>query len=303
MNVSIIIPTLNSPWLDQILTRLERQITTLDQVEVLVIGLDAAGVTGRFDWVTLINTGQKMAPAAVRNLGIRRARGEILCFLDDDCLPEPDWLAKLLAPFSQGAAVVGGSVTFPQDDYWTGCDSLAHFPDVLAETPSGPRDYLPSLNFSATRRVFRQVGAFDERFPHPAGEDTELTVRMRQAGFPLWFAAEAAVFHTARRSGLKQAWRRAWRFGEAVGVNPRMQSLLHRSPVFRQWLVIYLLAGPRALLATLRIFRHYPALQKYRRFGPGIFVSKLAWQLGAATALRQAHQRQPESTITTTRRD
>jgi GT2 family glycosyltransferase len=267
-------------------------------VEVLVIGLDAKGVSAAFDWVQFIDTRQKTAPATVRNLGIRAARGEILCFLDDDCLPAPGWLANILAAFERGSMVVGGGITFPLDSYWTGCDSLAHFPDVLAETPSGRRDYLPSLNFSARRSVFEHVGDFDEQFPHPAGEDTELTVRMRQAGYALWFAAEASVFHTARRSDLRQAWQRAWRFGQAVAVTPRMRDLLHPAPLFQHWLMIYLTAGPRALLATIKIFRQYPSLLKYWRFMPGVFFSKLAWQLGVASAFRQLHPQQTESTPT-----
>jgi len=289
--ISIIIPTVNSPWIDQVLVSLSQQTYSLAGVEVLVIGLDEPGRLQAFERVKFIDTKQKIRPARVRNLGIQQASGDILCFLDDDCIPEPDWLARLLEPYASSVDIVGGSMTFPRDSYWTLCDSLANFADILVEVPSGWRDYLPSLNFSARRTVFDAVGLFDEEFPFPAGEDTELTQRMRQAGYRLWFAADALVYHAAyRQSGLVN-WRRAWQFGQSVAVNPALCELLHPSSFFQHWLVMFISAWPRALIATGKIFQQYPSLLKYWRSIPGVTMSKFAWQLGAATALQQSYSR------------
>jgi glycosyltransferase involved in cell wall biosynthesis len=52
------------------------------------------------------NTG----PAGARNRGVTEARGEFIAFTDDDCLPTPMWLEKLVSMLSEKpAALVGGS--------------------------------------------------------------------------------------------------------------------------------------------------------------------------------------------------
>ena len=290
IHTTVVIPTIHPPWLDQVLEALRRQRYDLDGTEVLVVGPEKDPPPGhQDDMIHFISTGPVAPPAVARNRGLRQARGEIVCFLDDDCFPEPDWLARLTAPYADpGVHVVGGSFFFPEDDYWTLCDSLAHFAPWLAGVPSGPRQHLPTLNFSARRSVFDRVGEFDEHFPLPAGEDTELTLRMRAHGYTLWLAADALVFHAARRKGLRDIWRRAGNFGRAVGINPLLHELLHPSPLFRHWLVLYTTALPRAALATARIYRDYPALRRHWRAVPGVLAAKVAWMLGVARALRKA---------------
>ena len=294
--VSIIIPTVNSAWLPEILAALRAQTYNLAQVEVLVIGLDEAGVGQACEWAKFIDTREKIWPAAARNLGIQQAAGDFLIFLDDDCVPSSIWLERMLDPYDRGIKVIGGGVRFPTDDYWTVCDSIAYFADVLAENTAGWRDYLPSLNFSAHRTVFEAIGLFDEHLR--LGEDTELTLRLRQAGYQLWFAPDASVLHAPYRTSGRQIWQRAWATGKSITLNPRLYELLHPAPLFQHWLMIYLTAGPRALLATIKIFRQYPSLLKYWRFMPGVFLSKLAWQWGVASAFRQLHPQQTESTPT-----
>lgn len=291
--ISIIIPTVNSLWLEQILALALQQIDYFEQpeiIEVIVVGLDEAGVAKRKSGVKFIDTGQKIRPAAARNLGIQQAKGDILCFLDDDCLPAANWLVNLLAPYQQGQRVVGGSITFPTDDYWTVVDSLAHFANVLAETDFGERRHLPSLNFSLHRSVIEKVGLFDEDFPFPAGEDTEFTLRIRKAGFTLWFAADAVVHHSARRESAVGLWRRAWNFGQSVAVNPEMQSLLHPSSFFRHWFIVQLTAMPRAWLSAHKIFKEYPALSKYKQSFWGLLWAKIAWLLSVSVALRHMNR-------------
>jgi len=285
--ISIIIPTVNSPWLDQVLTQLKKQLDDLGlAAEVIVAGLDQARVAAAKPWVTFLDTQEIVWPATARNLALKQAQGDILCFLDDDCIPQPNWLRNLLSPHQQGRPVVGGSVLFARPNYWTGCDTLAFFAPVLADVASGWRDYLPSLNLSLQRQVFEAVGGFDERFR--VGEDTQLSLRIRQAGYQLWFAAEAPVLHTAYRRNGRELWQRAWAAGQIVALDQRMQALLHPAPIFRHWLGITLTAIPRAMIATYRIFQHHPSLLQYWPFAVGVGLNKLAWQLGAAAALRRA---------------
>ncbi|HEY3475062.1 MAG TPA: glycosyltransferase, partial [Anaerolineales bacterium] len=56
---------------------------------------------------------QTQGPAAARNVGWQMARGEIIAFTDDDCLPEANWLQEGMAALSDGLAGVSGQIIVP----------------------------------------------------------------------------------------------------------------------------------------------------------------------------------------------
>ncbi len=57
-------------------------------------------MTARYPWVRLISQANA-GPASARNRGAREARGRILLFTDDDCVPMPNWLDAMLACFKR----------------------------------------------------------------------------------------------------------------------------------------------------------------------------------------------------------
>ncbi|MGB5057754.1 MAG: glycosyltransferase, partial [Candidatus Promineifilaceae bacterium] len=95
--VSIIIPSLNSPLIDQVVAALVGQAQAEVIREIVVVGKDEAGLLLVGGRVRLVDTGQPVPPGTARNLGIRAATADLLIFLDSDCLPQPGWLAAHLA--------------------------------------------------------------------------------------------------------------------------------------------------------------------------------------------------------------
>ena len=111
--VSVIIPNLNSPLIANTLRAIRAQTFIPSACEVLVVGLDEPGLVQCDDMVQLISSKGPAIPAADRNLGIAKSRGEILCFTDADCVPDPDWLAQILSWFQdERIDVVGGGVKY-----------------------------------------------------------------------------------------------------------------------------------------------------------------------------------------------
>ena len=111
MFVSIIIPTFNgASRIGHCLNALLPQTIGRD-VEILVIDDGStdnlAEVIPRFDRAAVrIITQMHAGPAAARNRGAAEAKGQIILFTDDDCVPMPDWLNAMTRPF-EDAAVVG----------------------------------------------------------------------------------------------------------------------------------------------------------------------------------------------------
>ena len=290
--ISVIIPNLNSPVIDQTLAALRRQIPAPAGTgyEVLVVGMDEPGLVQEDERVRFIRTPQPTPPAGARNLGIQAAQGDLLCFTDADCIPAPDWLARLTAPFADpGVAVAGGSVAFTADDYWTLCDNVSWFYELLPTSRPGIRLLLPSLNLCVRRQVVARVGLFNESYPRPAGEDAEWTTRMRQAGYDLHFVPAAVVLHQPGRADWRALLRHAHTYGRySVKIRPDMVDFL-ATPIYLRhgWLTL-LLAPPICLYATLRMYLRQPAMRRYWPAAPGVFLSKVAWCVGLAqTALHQ----------------
>jgi GT2 family glycosyltransferase len=130
-------------------------------------------------------------PAAARNAGWRAARGAAVAFTDDDCVPDPGWLAAGVAEFEAdpGLAAVTGRVVVP--------------------LPPAPTDYerdaaglegaeFVTANCFCRRDVLAAVGGFDERFTAAWREDSDLHFTLLERGGRLARVPKAVVVHPVR---------------------------------------------------------------------------------------------------------
>lgn len=132
--------------------------------------------------------------SAARNQGLRMANGEWVAFLDADCLPRPDWLARLHAGLvRENAAGCGGTILQSHDQ-------RAH-DDRL----SGTRAVLPCAglgNVLFRRAVLDEIGGFDERLVNYA-EEADLCWRICLKGHRIAFAPDAIVEHQTHKTTRK----------------------------------------------------------------------------------------------------
>ncbi len=291
--ISVIVPNLNSPLIDRTIEALRAQTVDPHRVEILVVGLDELGLVQTDERVRLISDGGRASAASNRNRGMAAAEGDIFCFTDADCIPAPDWLERITAPYvDEWVSVVGGGVSFEQGNYWSLCDNLSWFYQFLSSSPLGLRPHLPSLNLSIRREVFEDVGGMSDAYPVAAGEDTEWTERMAQARYALHFVPDAFVTHIDRRTSLTALWQHGYSYGQyspKIGY-PGGQPPAHApAPALTErllpqhWWLMLLLSPLFASLATLRVLRSHSIWQA----APGIWLSKLAWCFGAAHTLRR----------------
>jgi glycosyltransferase involved in cell wall biosynthesis len=128
-------------------------------------------------------------PAAARNVGWRAARGAIIAFTDDDCIPLPNWLAAGLAALAPNVTAVWGQLIMPlpprPTDYQRDAAGLAHAPFVTA-------------NCFIRRSALVAVGGFDERFTAAWREDSDLYFSLLRANARVDQAPGAIVVHPIR---------------------------------------------------------------------------------------------------------
>lgn len=153
-------------------------------------------------------------PAAARNAGARAARGDVICFTDDDCEPVPDW-ARLLAAAAGGGAAAGRTV-FPTAAPAPVRASQAITNRLLTaslDPITGLAGFAPSCNLAIARGAFDRV-PFDERYPQPGGEDRDWSARATTE-LTLRYEPRAVVVHR-QRLDLGSFLRQQYRYGRGA---------------------------------------------------------------------------------------
>ncbi len=157
-------------------------------VEVMVVDDastdDSAAVAARFP-VELVRLRDNVGPAAARNRGAARARGDVLFFVDSDVAVAPGTLARVTALFAAQPDVAAAFGSYDASPAAPGVVSryknlLHHF----VHQHGAERASTFWAGCGAIRRaVFEEIGGFDAgRFRRPSIEDIELGYRLRRAG-------------------------------------------------------------------------------------------------------------------------
>lgn len=198
--VSIVIPTFNgASRIGHCLHTLTSQ-TAQREIEILVVDDgstdDIAAVVACYPQARLISQ-QNAGPATARNRGAREARGRIILFTDDDCVPMPNWLEAMLVPFAD-VDVVGVKGVYRTRQ----TTLMARFVQVEYEDKYRLMRNLATIDFIDTysaaflRERFLEMNGYDTSFPVACAEDIELSYRMSARGWKMKFTPAAIVFHT-----------------------------------------------------------------------------------------------------------
>ncbi|MFC5480064.1 glycosyltransferase family 2 protein [Massilia suwonensis] len=149
-----------------------------------------------------------------RNIGICMARGDIVAFIDDDAIPEPEWLEQLAQAYDDPAVGAAGGLVFDQTGYayqyeYSSATRLANAnwrltrpADHLAYPGAFEFPYLQGTNTSFRRSALLEVGGFDEEIEYYLDE-TELCCRLVDAGYLIRQLPNAYVHHKFAPSNIR----------------------------------------------------------------------------------------------------
>jgi hypothetical protein len=162
----------------------------------------AERATGAPEELIVVDSPQNLGPAAARNRGARRARGDVIVFVDADVEVHDDAFQRIRTAFDgdPGLAAIFGSY-----DDAPGADGIvSDFRNLLHHhvhhQGAGVATTFWAGLGAIRREVFLDLGGFDEeRFPRPAVEDIELGMRLYERG-------ERAVLDPAIRGKHLKRW-------------------------------------------------------------------------------------------------
>ena len=185
----IVIPTVGRPSLLTLLQAVDRGAGPLpgavfvvnDRQDPTAVPADLSLLSDAFAArVQFLSSGRR-GPAAARNVGWRASGAEWVAFLDDDVVPTPTWKRDLevdLTGLPAGVAGSQGNITVPLPADRRPTDWERN----VASLESGK---WITADMAYRRQVLEEVGGFDERFIRAYREDSDLALRVRQAGYAL----------------------------------------------------------------------------------------------------------------------
>lgn len=217
--ISVIVPVRDDlTVLRRSLPRIVAAVESYSNAELIVV--DNGSEDGTYEWLINNYTDSvvtlKLPDAsvgAVRNHGARRARGDVLCFVDADCLVEPDHLTNVYQALKEtSAAAVGSRYLLPSDPTWV--ESTWH--QLHRRGRKERVSFLSAGNIAIKADVFREIGGFDDHLV--TGEDAELCHRLIDQGHAICHHPIIEVIHLGNPKTVtgffrKQRWYALGMFG------------------------------------------------------------------------------------------
>lgn len=221
-SVSVVVPIYNrADFVPLCLPPLLQQTYPLDRYEIILVDDGSTDDTvARAENLTLSWNGsfriiQKSngGPASARNAGYQAAQGELIAFLDSDCVASSNWIEVLVKAFTTsqtagvGAPVVAGDATNWVARYLDAIDFYRH------RVRGGQVDYLVTGNVAFRRDALDHVGGFTAE-TNVWVEDVELSHRLKRSGYKLTVISDGAVKHYGTPSSIRVLARNLYRYGK-----------------------------------------------------------------------------------------
>ncbi|MDQ7781751.1 MAG: mycofactocin biosynthesis glycosyltransferase MftF [Desulfomonilaceae bacterium] len=178
--------------------------------------------------VKLIVHPENRGQSAARNRGAKDARGDIIAFVDSDCIATPEWLRDLVPYFrDERNVLVGGYVaSFYTESLLDRYEEVQSPLNMGEETVVGAGVesdfYVPTCNMLVRRDTYLEVGGLNEDMR--VGEDVDLCWRLKEHGHRLVYVPKGVVRHK-HRNRLLEGFTRRFQYGES---EPELY-LAHRS--------------------------------------------------------------------------
>jgi len=175
--------------------------------------------------IKLIKLINDRGPNHARNIGLNNSKGDIVAFIDSDCIASKKWLRNIIDSFKlyQIDAIAGSVNTLNKNVF------LARFQEysLIKPIPKFRKikilkkhlwlNLIVTANFSVKRSVALQIGGFDERFYRFGADDLEFATRLLRNGFKILCSPNVVVYHK-NRERFTRIIKRYFNYGEGFSL-------------------------------------------------------------------------------------
>ena len=160
----------------------------------------------------------RQGPSPARNTGTGFAKGEIIAFIDSDCVPHERWLWNIMKAFNNpsiGAVagrIVGARAVNSVETFHALFTLKGGRQEKVYKSFSLNTGGFATANLAVRKLLFENLGGFDES--RSFGEDHDLCARIYRSGHSIKYTPSAVVFHH-HRSDVLRTCRQAFHFGES----------------------------------------------------------------------------------------
>jgi len=210
--ISIIIPSHNSEKTIQENVRSLLKQNYKGQYEIIVVDSSkdkTPDIVSQFP-VKLLKQ-KPRGPAAARNLGMKKSKGDTVVFIDSDCIAPRNWLKNLLKPLSNNNVIAVAGTYKTKNKESLIARLVGYEIEQRHEKMKNLKyiDFVASYNCAYRKTIFTKLGGFNEKFTQ--AEDADLSFRVTKKNYKIKFQPSAYVYHYHPDTLIKYLKQKFWR--------------------------------------------------------------------------------------------
>lgn len=217
----------------------------------------------KYKWLKILK--YSGTPSEKRNFGVKKAKGKILAFIDDDAYPEKNWLKNIIILQKNtitavcGPGILPPNATFTEkvfDAVLTSKLGSASFTYRFQKENARFIDDFPLMNFAIIKSAYKEFGGLLNHWP---GEDSKLCQEIVNAGYKIKYFPKIVVYHH-RKNNLIEFLRQHSRYGFQRGSffldgDKNSRKIIYILPSL---FLIYIFLLPLSLFSTKSYFLLLP---------------------------------------------